>query len=83
MKTTLVLIEVMEAHILELRICGRSMGIVIISDLAHICKPAEVYTKDMVMHGKAQTTGFVKQTCSGKVNTYKCFWCLGWAQCFP
>lgn len=36
MKTTLVLIEVMEACILELEICGRSMGIVNISDLVCI-----------------------------------------------
>lgn len=73
MKTTLVLIEVMEACILELGMCGRSMGIIMISDLLHICKPAEVCTKNMVMYGKAQTTGFVKQTSSGKVSTYKCF----------
>lgn len=73
MKTTLILIEVMKACILELGICGRSMGTVIISDLVHACKPAEVCKKNMVMQGKAQTTGFVKQTSSGKVSTYKCF----------
>lgn len=55
-KTTLVLtevMEIMEACILELRIYERTMGIVSISDLVHICKPAEVCTKNMVMRGKA------------------------------
>lgn len=50
MKTSLAKIEVFltEAWILQLGMCGRIMGIVMISNLLHVRKPAEV--KDKYSH---------------------------------
>lgn len=48
MKTPLVWINffLTEAWILQLGMCGTVMGIVMISDLLRICKPAEINDKE-------------------------------------